>query len=145
MATYPTKEEILQAKEPKILKADRLLVEEWKRTLWATAKKVTKNRRDKAKAKAIAELILDLATLKGKPSLKVKLIPNLKNPCYEPATKTIKLSTKPSVITGLHELGHHLFGKSELKACRWSVWMFMKCFPKAYTKLKWEGHMLKKP
>lgn len=52
---------------------------------------------------------------------------------------------KPSIISTLHELGHHIFGESELKACQFSTSIFMKCFPNSYKKLIWDGHMLKKP
>lgn len=53
--------------------------------------------------------------------------------------------SKPSIVTTLHELAHHMFGPDELKACRWSVWLFIKTFPKAYEKLVWQGHMLVRP
>lgn len=51
----------------------------------------------------------------------------------------------PSIISTLHELGHVLYGTSELEACRFSVWLFRAAFPRAYDKLVWEGHMLKRP
>jgi len=58
--------------------------------------------------------------------------------------QTIYLSdNNPSIISALHEFGHYLYGKSELKACRFSVHLFKEIFPIAYKKLKWEGHMLK--
>lgn len=50
-----------------------------------------------------------------------------------------------SIITVLHELGHHFYGESELQACRFSVWLFRAAFPNAYAKLEWEGHTLKRP
>lgn len=56
------------------------------------------------------------------------------------------LSQKPlSLITLLHELGHHFYGESELQACRFSVWLFREAFPKSYAKLEWDGHVLKRP
>lgn len=63
--------------------------------------------------------------------------------CYHPNTQTIVLGKPLSIISSLHELGHHLFGPSELKACRFSVHLFKKVFPKAFAKLIWHGHMLK--
>jgi hypothetical protein len=48
-----------------------------------------------------------------------------------------------SIVSTLHEFGHHLYGTSELKACSFSVNLFSKCFPSVYDKLVWEGHMLK--
>lgn len=50
-----------------------------------------------------------------------------------------------SILTVLHELGHHFYGDSELQACRFSVWLFRAAFPNAYAKLEWEGHTLKRP
>lgn len=51
----------------------------------------------------------------------------------------------PSIISALHELGHHLFGSDELEACRYSIGVFKAAFPKAFEKLAWNGHMLVKP
>ena len=63
---------------------------------------------------------------------------------YQPTTKTIRIPEKLSIISCLHELGHHLKGASELEACRFSVHLFKQCFPKAFAKLRWDGHMLVK-
>ena len=64
---------------------------------------------------------------------------------YNPDTDTISIDyNNPSIISTLHEIGHALFGSSELKACKFSVWLFKTVFPKAFQKLKWDGHMLKK-
>ena len=64
---------------------------------------------------------------------------------YDSKNKTIHIDIhKISIISGLHELAHHLYGKSELKACRWSVWLFKICFPQQYKKLKWSNHLLVK-
>lgn len=49
-----------------------------------------------------------------------------------------------SVISCLHEIGHGLYGASELDACRFSVHLFKEAFPQAYDKLVWKGHMLVK-
>jgi len=64
-------------------------------------------------------------------------------PHYNTQTKIISLKNN-SIITALHEFGHHLYGPSEAKACRWSIWLFLKIFPKALIHLSWEGHQLKK-
>lgn len=61
--------------------------------------------------------------------------------CYSPLTQEILL-TKPSVVTTLHELAHHLFGPSEYHACRFSVWLYKLRFVSAYEKLEWHGHLL---
>lgn len=49
--------------------------------------------------------------------------------------------TKPSIITFLHELGHAIFGDSELDAQRYAVGMYKIINPKL-TGLIWKGHML---
>jgi|ERR1035437_3502257 hypothetical protein len=64
---------------------------------------------------------------------------------YSPMTRTLYFDgSNPSIISFLHEFGHHILGDSETKACRWSVHMFKKAFPRAYSRLTWNGHMLKK-
>ena len=64
---------------------------------------------------------------------------------YNPETQRIYLEkNNPSIISSLHELGHHLFGSSELIACRWSIGVFSNCFPITFSKLKWDKHLLKK-
>ena len=50
----------------------------------------------------------------------------------------------PSIISSLHELGHHLFGSDEFEACRFAVGLFKAAFPKAFEKLHWKGHLLVK-
>ena len=63
--------------------------------------------------------------------------------CYNPRTRTIFFDKNhASIISALHELGHHLFGPNELEACRWSIQLYAKIFPKEFSKLKWNGHML---
>ena len=65
--------------------------------------------------------------------------------CYQPDTQTIYLDrNNPSIVSTLHEFGHHLLGADELEVCRFSVWLFKECFPEAFQKLKWKGHMLVK-
>jgi len=60
---------------------------------------------------------------------------------YVPSTRTIFLH-KPSIVTALHELGHHLFGESELLACRFSAQLFQRVFPNQFANLRWSGHAL---
>ena len=65
--------------------------------------------------------------------------------CYQPDTQTIYLDrNNPSIVSTLHEFGHHLLGADELEVCRFSVWLFKECFPEAFQKLTWKGHMLVK-
>jgi len=63
---------------------------------------------------------------------------------YDPNKYHITLS-KPSILTMLHELAHHLFGPDETQACRWSVWLYQLRFRNDYNKLVWQEHMLVKP
>jgi hypothetical protein len=46
-----------------------------------------------------------------------------------------------SVITALHEFAHHRFGASEMKACRWSVQLFRKTFPRTFARGRFVGHV----
>jgi len=127
MAKYPTKEKIMAVEQkfkPEVLKA----VKYWKKEWW----KPTKN------DKSIYFLLTRLSQLYNKP-LCITNLPTDSH--YNHLTQTINLHNT-SVITALHEFAHHLFGSSELKACRWSVWLFKKTFPKSFSKLKWKGHML---
>jgi len=50
--------------------------------------------------------------------------------------------SNPSILSTLHEIGHHQLGRSELEACRFAVWLFRAVFPTSYEKLRWEGHLL---
>jgi len=53
----------------------------------------------------------------------------------------IVMTGRLSVVTFLHEWGHVLKGGSEFGACRWSLQLFKKCFPKSWERLRWEGHV----
>jgi len=66
-------------------------------------------------------------------------------PRIRQASGIIVLRVPVSIIHGLHELGHHLFGSRELIACRFSTHLFQDCFPKSFEKLRWSGHILRKP
>jgi hypothetical protein len=62
---------------------------------------------------------------------------------YNPKKKIISLDLyRLSILSTLHEFGHHLLGKSELKACRWSIFLFKECFPQSFHKLSWQDHLL---
>lgn len=138
MPIYPTKVEILEVEQkfkPEIIK----MVRGWKKVIWQDKRYETLNDRFvKLKYLAIA-----IGAHYNKP-VNIKLIPDRKSCSYHPKTKTIIINQSTSIISFLHEMAHHLFGPDELKACRWSVWLFKKTFPKAFQKLKWKGHMLTK-
>jgi len=65
------------------------------------------------------------------------------NSCYWSMRDKIVLSGRLSVVTYLHEFGHAL-GKDERGACKWSINLFRRIFPKSYKKLQHVGHMLRK-
>lgn len=141
MAKYPTKEKILE-KEMGIEVEVLDYVRSWRKTTWKEA-------RDTGfllpKQKALALLVTEIALLLKKP---VNVEINNKAPVcmYQKSTMTITLDTSASVISALHELGHHLFSLKELLPCRWSNQIFKEVFPKAEEKLLWQGHMrIRKP
>ena len=112
----------------------------WRKEEW----KLVRTLDEESKFKALHSLINTLADVMGKGPIQVEYHPDLYSFRYIPETKTICVNKTLSIISTLHEFGHHLYGKSELKACRFSVWLFKSAFPKTYRKLKWKGHMLKK-
>jgi Zn-dependent peptidase ImmA (M78 family) len=130
---YPTKEKILE-KETKHKKETVLLLIAFKKK-WKTKTKT------KEKFKALKTLLNNLAKIYKK-ELKVEYEPTAPSCYYNPKEKTIYLNESLSIISTLHEFAHHLYGKSELTACRWSVSLFKKTFPLAYNKLHWNGHLL---
>ncbi len=60
---------------------------------------------------------------------------------YRPSAHGIVMTGKLSVVTYLHEFGHAM-GKDEADACRWSVNLFRRCFPRQYSRLVHRGHTL---
>jgi hypothetical protein len=63
---------------------------------------------------------------------------------YVPALHRITLVGRLSVVTFLHEFGHAR-GMGERGACRWSINIFRRCFPREYARLVGRGHMLIAP
>ena len=63
---------------------------------------------------------------------------------YVPRDHRIVIVGKLSVVTYLHEFAHAL-GFDERKACRWSINLFRKCFPRQFSRLIHVGHMLIRP
>jgi len=62
---------------------------------------------------------------------------------YDSLNDVIILRGRLSVVTYCHEWAHAL-GKSERGACRWSVNLFRKCFPREFAACRTEGHMLRR-
>ena len=136
MPHYPTKEEIL-AKEPNIREEVIEITNIWKKSSFSNWKKQTKEQ----KLENLQTLVLAIATISyNKTPI---IITDHNQYCFKPLKKTIYFdSNNPSIISALHELGHFLFGPNELKTCQFSVWIFIKCFPKQYSKLRWQNHLL---
>ena len=141
MNVYPTRDQIMDSPpkhKPEVLR----IVKSWKNDEWYMGRR----RADRRKFEALALLIDRIAMFYGKP-VEISFDGN---PPYFGRTSgasfynddRIFLAGPPSILTALHELAHHLFGPDELKACRWSVHLFKKIFPKAFARLRWEGHTL---
>jgi hypothetical protein len=134
MAKYPTKEEIMATPyqhSPELIK----IVKRWKQQDYK--KLSTKDKIIWLKVLLYRISIAFNRTFYVKDSYRY---------CYNPNTRTIFLDkNNPSILSTLHEYAHHLLGADELEACRYSVWLFKECFPQAFQKLEWKGHMLVKP
>lgn len=63
--------------------------------------------------------------------------------CFVPASRTIILRGRLSVVSALHEWAHFLFGFSEKTACSWSINLFCRCFPKSWARVQFDGHMIR--
>jgi len=130
---YPTKNEITSCKIMPT-KTDIDITKFWKEIMW----KIPKNTEEKIKT--IKILLRLLANNHNKKTI-IKFDPKLPSACYSKKYDTIILKDS-SIISALHELGHAIYGSSELKACSWSIKLFQETFPKAFNKLIWKGHML---
>jgi len=144
---YPTKEQILE-KEVMFKKPVIETIYEWKKQYFVDGiwRNMSNNEKNKSLKKLIFKIVDKYTIFPQTNPTKVEIQKN-KDPCCEingiTGVNTIFLDqNKPSIISTLHELAHALFGESELKACRWSIWLFKKTFPKSYEDLKWDKHML---
>jgi hypothetical protein len=133
MPNYPTKEKIME-KEVKFKPEVIMAIKDWKKTDW------TINKTDNTHL-SLYRLLSKLAIIYDKQDLCITNQPVFSH--YNIKTHTINLENN-SIVTALHEFAHHIFGPSELQACRWSIWLFKKTFPNSFQKLKWDGHMIKK-
>lgn len=71
----------------------------------------------------------------------------IKGSCYLPYGHVIILEQqgkKYGVVTFLHEFRHAMGAIREWHTCKWSINLFRKVFPEAYSKLEPVGHMLMK-
>jgi hypothetical protein len=55
------------------------------------------------------------------------------------------LRGKLSVVSYLHEAAHAFFGRSERRACKWSVNLFKRTFPVLFSRCAQDGHTLRRP
>lgn len=134
---YPTKEQIL-AKKPRFKKGTITAVKQWKKEYIKGWKYIENTE----KIKLLKILIKTLEDVYQKP---VKDVVPSTDDMYDTKNQTIHLKkTKPSIISTLHEFGHHILGTNELKVCIWSVWLFKESFPGLYNNLVWENHLLVK-
>jgi hypothetical protein len=138
LTKYPTKEEILEAPHTPSLN-EQEAINRWKKTYYKNWTELSTRNKHNRIAVLIAEL--NIAN-RGK---SFRYITHEYGWQYTPDDNTIAgTENKPSIVSALHELGHHLYGESELKACRYSVGIFRSCFSKDYEKLTWKGHTLVK-
>jgi hypothetical protein len=63
--------------------------------------------------------------------------------CFVPASDTIILRGRMSVVSYLHEFAHFRFGRSERTACRLSINLFRRFFPRSFARCRFDGHMLR--
>jgi hypothetical protein len=61
--------------------------------------------------------------------------------CLRPSLHQIELSGRFSVVTFLHEFGHAR-GFGERGACRFSINLFARCFPRSFARCRQVGHTL---
>jgi hypothetical protein len=107
----------------------------WKGPATARKLKFLQLNRDLASACSIREPALEFGLLDGSSS---------GASYYNSRDHRIVIVGKLSVVTYLHEFAHAL-GYDEPDACRWSVNLFRRCFPRQYSRLVHVGHTLVRP
>ena len=124
--------EEIMAEEMPLPKLFKDILKGWKKRFW----KGWNTRPAEEKLQALTSLIQLLTCLEV----------NIKEGAkyrYFSDTQTIELDSQhPSLVSTLHEIGHHYYGGSELLACRFSVQLFKAVFPGSFKKLKVDGHRL---
>jgi hypothetical protein len=68
----------------------------------------------------------------------------LSNGAYDPDHHAIHLVGKLSLVTYLHEFGHAR-GYGERRACRFSINLFRRVFPRSFARCRTDGHVLLNP
>jgi hypothetical protein len=105
----------------------------WRGSIVARKEKFRRLNRDLAAAYGIAEPRLVFQNVEAGGSSGAS--------SYRPSTHTITLSGKLSVLTYLHEFAHAR-GADERQACRWSLNLFRRCFPRSFARCRAVGHTL---
>ena len=136
LGSYPKKQTILNNLNTPDKETITWLIN-WMAIHWKHARK----KGEEQKFFALQKMINQLAVIYSNPVILV-FNPKFKSCCYSKTKKTIYLNNSFSILSCLHEFGHHLHGPCELQACTWSISHFKAAFPMAYSKLKWKGHLL---
>lgn len=135
---YPTPEEIM-ATEVTFKRSTIDIVNAWKDTNFKGWKQKTTQERTESLKRLASDLLqaysisASVDAEEGAPYQ------------FDPYENRIMLdSSHPSIISTLHEVCHAIYGPSEKQACRWSVWLFKKTFPKSFDKLQFapNSHLL---
>lgn len=133
---YPTKEQILAALPSTDIQKYVGILMKWKVDNYTNKWKQLSN---KEKSISLFVLCYDLTN-------KPITVDFGQEYSYTPSQSKITLAiSRPSILSTLHEIGHHELGYEELDACRFSVKLFQTVFPGEYSKLEWNGHMLRLP
>ena len=139
---YPTKEDIIQHLY-RPTEEETEAVNAWKEQFYRKKWKKTPNSQKIVALKSLGDEIL---LARGIPDEEMPIYAAGKAPWgYMSEITVLQMDERsPSIISLLHELGHHIFGPSEFEACKYSIGIFKHCFPKEAEKLVWDGHLLRK-
>ena len=135
---YPTKEEILAEPRPTYPKGLMSMISDWKKSFyegWADLP-------GEERFSSLQILLLAITEMYHGPHV---ILYKGTIDRYLPGSLPIIETSNLSILSALHELGHHLFGPDELQACRWSVWLYQLRFRKDYNNLVWDEHRLVRP
>jgi len=137
MKIYPSSDEIKNALLTTNVDLYLPAVKEWKKRYY---NKKWGAMNELRKTLSLVCLIQEISLISSNPNIKYVFGDEYH---YNTAKNEIMVSLNPSILSTLHEVGHALWGDSELDACRFSIAIFKEIFPKEYSRLVWDGHMLK--
>ena len=133
---YPTKEEILEIIKTRNIDYYVPVVKMWKDIYY---KQKWKTETNETKLLSLIILVHLISAISINTSVKAT---KGKTYNFKPSINRIELGQKASIISTLHEIGHAIYGYSELDACAFSIALFKKVFPTEFKNLEWQGHML---